>query len=191
MLRLFIGILLPEPTRTLLLKTQRALQVQPLAVRWIKPENLHITLHFLGDVGPEHVPMLQTELDKRLAGCHAPHLTMHELGAFPTMNRPNVVWAGIKEGVEPLRTLYDRAIEAGKLVGVKPEQRTYHPHITLGYVRKDATPVQKQAIAHALRSVPAPHDQTRTYSQIALIQSVLTPTGSKYAPLATWNLADE
>lgn len=191
MLRLFIGILLPEPTRTLLLKTQRALQAQPLAVRWIKPKNWHITLHFLGDMRLEDVPILEKELDKRLIDCHAPRITMGELGAFPNLSRPNVVWAGIKEGVEPLRTLYDHAVEAGKLVGVKPEQRPYHPHITLGYVRKDATPVQRSAIGKVMRSVAVPHDQTRTYSQVALIQSVLTPAGSNYTPLATWKLSDE
>jgi 2'-5' RNA ligase len=186
--RLFIGLLLPAETQAALVATQAALRSQALAVRWTRPENLHITLHFLGDIAASQVALLQSSLAAGLHGCGAPLIDCTTLGAFPDPRRPRVLWAGPGSVAPSLRHLNGVAVAAGSTVGVAPEQRAYHPHVTLGYVHERATPAEREDCGKALQAAAAPHDPARPYPAVALMRSLLGRDGPTYAPLATWTL---
>src|SRR5690349_7690787 len=100
--RLFIGILLPEAARSAIEPAAQALRSQGLAVRWVRPENWHITLHFLGNVEAAAFPTLDARFIEAMAGLSAPTLRCHALGAFPNERKPRVLWAGISGDEERL-----------------------------------------------------------------------------------------
>ena len=185
--RVFIGVLLPHPTRTALVAVQHELRGHDLAVRWTKAENLHITLHFLGDVALDAVTVLHEYLAAHLPKHYAPTLTCNTLGAFPNQRQPRVLWAGT--GVDgTLQRLHTVAVAAGQIVGVPTEKRPYHPHITLGYVRDYATPPQRAACGAALQNTIWNGDIARPYPTIALIRSILGRDGATYAVLSCYEL---
>lgn len=181
--RLFIGILLPEETRAATEPAQRALRDQKLAVRWVRPENWHITLHFLGDVDAAAAPALGERLAAELAGLAAPTLRCHSLGAFPNQRKPRVLWAGVAGDEDRLHAIHAAAGAAGRTVGVEPEKRPYHPHVTLGYVRDQASPAERAECGAALGRVSWAGDSPRPYPSVALIRSVLSREGAIYTPL--------
>jgi len=181
--RLFIGVLLPEPTRAAIGPAQQALREQKLAVRWVRPENWHITLHFLGDIDSAVVPGLSVRLAAELAGLAAPMLRCQALGAFPNQRSPRVLWAGIAGDVDRLGLIQAGAVAAGETVGVAAEKRPYHPHITLGYVRDQASPAERAECGAALDRVTWAGDSERPYPTVALIRSVLSREGAVYTPL--------
>lgn len=186
--RLFIGLLLPAETRAALVAVQTALRSQPLAVRWTRPENLHITLHFLGDINSDYVTALQSSLDSGLQGHSAPLIACTTLGAFPNERRPRVLWAGPTRVPPELLHLNEVAVAAGGTVGVAPEERAYHPHMTLGYVHERATAAERTACGRAIQTADTPQDAGRPYPTVALIRSVLGRDGATYTPLVTWTL---
>ncbi len=186
--RLFIGLLLPAETRAALVEVQARLRPPDLAVRWTRPENLHITLHFLGDIAAAQVDLLQSSLDSGLPGHCAPLIDCTTLGAFPNLQRPRVLWAGPTSIPQSLLDLNQAAVAAGSSVGVGPEQRAYHPHITLGYVHERATATERAQCGQALQSTPAPGEPVRAHPNVALFRSVLGRDGATYTPLKTWTL---
>ncbi|HYF62752.1 MAG TPA: RNA 2',3'-cyclic phosphodiesterase [Herpetosiphonaceae bacterium] len=181
--RLFIGMLLPEATRAAIEPAAQALRSQGLAVRWVRPENWHITLHFLGNVDPAAFPALDACFAEEVAGLTAPTLRCHALGAFPNERKPRVLWAGVSGDKERLGLIHAAAVAAGRVVGVEPERRPYTPHVTLGYVRDQAGPAERAAGGAALGRVGWTGDSPRPYPSVALIRSTLTKAGSAYTPL--------
>ena len=187
--RLFIGVTLPEPTRMALVAVQHELRSRNLAVRWVKAENLHITLHFLGDVALDAVPTLHEYLKAHLLKHYAPTVTCNTLGAFPNLRQPRVLWAGTMGDDGTLQRLNTVAVAAGQTVAVPAEKRPYHPHITLGYVRDYATPAQRAACGTALQTTAWNGDSAQPYPTVALIRSILGRDGATYAVLSRYELA--
>jgi len=111
------------------------------AVRWIKRDNMHVTLHFFGKIAGKTIHSLNFPL-RNLAEKSQPfHLKINSLGAFPNRNNPRVIWVGLK-GVDKKGTLgmfYADLCGLIKEAGLSTERRPYQPHITLGRVKKKRT----------------------------------------------------
>src|SRR6516165_8777704 len=137
-LRTFIAIDLARPIRDRLIALQESLTRSGTEVKWVEPENLHVTMLFLGEVDIRDVPSVCNVV----AECtqqHAPFvMSVETAGCFPTPRRPRVLWAGIAEGSQALCGLHD-ALEPGlmDLGCYRREDRKYTPHITLGRVKSD------------------------------------------------------
>lgn len=175
MMRLFIAIHLPESVKTALLQTA-AQMGQPLpagVVRWVKPEQLHLTLRFLGDTAVAQLPALQDQLTQLTNQSSAFRLQLNGVGAFPNHQKPRVVWAGLAGEVAVLQTL-QVALEK-RLVGLgwAEEKRPFNPHITLGRV-KDAKKAQTLHWAVKLAALEI------GVTEICLVQSELRPSGAIY-----------
>jgi 2'-5' RNA ligase len=141
--RLFVALSLPPPVRDAL-----AALAQPLpGVTWTRPEQLHLTLRFLGDVPvAQHEAMLE-----RLAGVHVEPfiLPVEGLGTFPANRPPRVLWAGVGRGHPRLFQLRQRLDDALLAAGVALDVRTFHPHATLARCTEDAgAPVASWLRAH-------------------------------------------
>lgn len=124
MIRLFAALALPEAVRERL-----ALVRAPLpGARWMPPENMHVTLRFVGEVEPP----LATDIDAALARIAAPafDIRLTELGIFGSRGRVRALWAGV-EKTEALRRLQAKIETACVQAGLPPEGRKFHPHITL------------------------------------------------------------
>lgn len=189
-LRLFIAIPLPEMLLRQLAQVQRTLEKQMPAgvVRWVKPEGIHLTLKFLGDTPEGEVPAIRealTAVARRAVSCT---FAVGDLGCFPNLRRPRVIWVGVQEPGGQLRALQEAVERAMVPLGYPPEGRPFSPHLTLGRVRdgipsRDVTRIGEVVVATALGTL----GEVRV-DLFALIRSVLKPTGAEYTPLAEFRL---
>src|ERR1700722_11004276 len=137
-LRTFIAVDLGKTLRDRCVGMQENLARLGVEVKWVEPDNLHVTLLFLGEVGERDVPAVC----KAVAAVCAEHdpftLSVETVGCFGSPRRPRTLWAGVGEGAVELTTLY-HALEVPLLdLGCyRREERQYTPHITLGRARSD------------------------------------------------------
>lgn len=127
--RLFVAIDMPEAVRSLLVELNPHLP----GVRWLRPEQIHLTVSFLGNVGPTAEETLRERLAKiRFTAFFMP---VSGVGTFPAKGRPNVIWAGVRNGHPQLFHVYKKVQEAALGAGLHPELRAWHPHITFARCR--------------------------------------------------------
>jgi len=127
--RLFVAISLPDATRTALVNLNPHMR----RVRWSECDQMHLTLGFFGHV-PEVVDLAFRE---KLSGIQfgAFFLPITGIGAFPAKGAPKIIWIGVGKGHPHLFQIYKRVQEAALAVGLEPDLRAWHPHITLGRCR--------------------------------------------------------
>jgi len=184
-MRLFIAALITEAVRRSLAQTQTALQraVPDRALRWVVPENYHITLLFLGEQPEERVPTIVQAIESAASSVAPFEIGVQGLGVFPNWNRPHVLWAGVSEGVGEL-TRIANALEQSLLPA--PTGKAFHPHITLARLKtpcRDADSLKKRLHDAVQRLLPARFGTYELHA-ISLMQSTLTPDGSVYTELA-------
>jgi 2'-5' RNA ligase len=161
------------------------LQTRAREVAWVAPENLHVTLKFLGAVDEERLPAVGQALAAVAAAAQRFELVVAGLGAFPTVTRPRVVWAGIAAGAEPLASLASEVDAALGALGFPREERPWVGHVTLGRVRDPRRdPVLAQALA---AGAGRPFGRTAV-NRLTLMRSDLSPRGARYTPLDSWPL---
>jgi RNA 2',3'-cyclic 3'-phosphodiesterase len=151
-------------------------------VRWISPEEIHLTLKFLGDIGTGQVPSLSRALD-RVAASHAPFdLALVDLGCFPSARRARVFWVGVDDSGGRLAALVESLEDAFARLGFERETRPYEAHLTLGRVRRDAP--RPEVVALASESVlDLTRDLALQIPAVSLMRSDLTPSGAIYTRL--------
>lgn len=144
------------------------------AVKWVEPDNFHLTYAFLGELGPEGEKAARAGLEAGVAGLKAFTLTLGGFGTFPSGRRPRVLWVGVREGAAQLRELADRLAAALSAAGVMYENR-FEPHITLGRV-KDSLP---ESFLRRFSDY-APRPAASRLASVELMESVLTSSGPEY-----------
>jgi RNA 2',3'-cyclic 3'-phosphodiesterase len=131
--RLFVSIELPESVTKLLAELDPHLR----GVRWLEPEDMHLTLSFLGNVSSETQERLMEKL--RAISWKSFFLPLVGLGAFPSKGWPKIVWIGVGTGHPHLFQLHKRVQEAVLAASLEPDLRAFHPHVTLARCR-DVSP---------------------------------------------------
>lgn len=183
-MRLFIAALIPGTVRNALHEAREHLQraVPDRALRWVAPENYHITLLFLGEQDESRVPAIVQAMESARAGIEPFEIALAGLGVFPNWNRPSVLWAGVSEGIMPLSQIAN-ALQRTLLPNAPG--KPFHPHITLARLKmpcRDAEGLKRRL--HDATQRLAPIDFGRyTLHAISLMQSTLTPDGSIYTEL--------
>jgi len=168
--RLFVSIELPES----ITKSLAELDPDVRGVRWLEPRQMHLTLAFLGNVGTEIQEALSEKL--RAISWKSFFLPLLGLGTFPTKGWPKIISIGVGSGHPHLFQLHKRVQEALLAVGLEPDLRSFHPHITLARCR-DVSP---QTIRPFLKS-HANFDAGLTHVEsFCLNSSQLTAAGSVY-----------
>ena len=184
--RTFIGVEIGDEIRASAVALQEALAKTGAEVKWVEPENLHISLLFLGEVDDRELHSV-CRIVKAAATAEAPFpLRVLGVGAFPTPRRPKILWAGITEGAEPLKRLYD-ALE-GPLadLGYRKEERGYTPHLTLGRVKAEADGF---TLAKELPKHFAWDGGRTVVEEILVFSSVLEKAGPVYTILGRAEMA--
>lgn len=122
--RLFVAIDMPEAVTDLLVGLDPHLR----GVRWMRADQIHLTLSFFGNVGP----ISEEALREKLAAIRftAFFMPVIGIGTFPQKGKPNVIWAGVGAGHPQLFHVYKRVQEAALAAGLEPDLRRFHPHIT-------------------------------------------------------------
>jgi 2'-5' RNA ligase len=190
--RAFVAIELPEEIKELLWQIQDQLQRHPAAqkARWVDPFSAHITLKFLGDVPIGQLPALVDALDAVAERKEPITVQLGDLGAFPNINQPQVLFIDVLAGVEALSSLYNSVEAALKRLGFKPERREYHPHITLARVPRELDTGQKRALGDLIGPTEIPTFPAFTVNAISLMRSHLTPEGAIYDRLGRSGLGE-
>ncbi len=184
--RLFIAINLPDDLHKALESTQRHLQRKLAAypLRWTRPEDIHLTLKFLGDTEPVRIPDIADAL-ARVAGKHAPfELPVGGLGMFPNLRRPNVLWVGVKDEAHRLRHLAADVDKAMSRLGWRREKRRFSGHLTLARVKKQAGNRERRALGEVIAAL---HGYERLgalpVQRIYVMRSQLRPDGAVYSEI--------
>lgn len=177
-MRLFAALELDERARDRLADYQRRLRALDAAVRWVRPEQIHLTLKFLGEVPDERVPPILKALDT-LAIHPAFRFEMGGVGTFGSSRSPRVVWAGVKMPNPSLSALQQACEEQLAPLGYPPEGRRYSPHLTLGRVKDFRAGRQiAEAVDRLEAQVDEPLEQAAEH--VVLFESLLSPKGSQY-----------
>jgi 2'-5' RNA ligase len=183
-MRVFTALPVTEPAREQVVGLLGSLRRTAWPVRWVGEVGLHLTLKFLGEVPQERAGAIEEALRFAAEGTGPLPLRLNELGAFPTANRPRVLWVGV-ETPPGLELLQDRVERRLAEIGFPPEGRPFRPHITLGRVRGGQRLPPRGFEDFGGRFEPAPFLADR----LVLYESVLTPAGPRYEALATLDLA--
>jgi 2'-5' RNA ligase len=183
-MRLFVAVEIDDRARQVAAATAEALRraIGPgLTARWVVPENMHLTVRFIGHVEDSRAPAVLDALirpleipafDIELAGC----------GVFPSSGAPRVIWIGLAAGLPTLAAMhaeFDRRLEP---FGFEPERRAFSAHLTLARV-KDAPKGASAVVREIVRRV-APASMRCHITRATVFQSHLSPRGPRYEPLA-------
>jgi len=182
-MRLFAGIAIPPEVQQSLRRLIDALRGAAPSLRWSRPENLHITTKFLGEV-PEASLERMIETLGALPRVGRIAIGIRGLGWFPNPHSPRVFWCGVDAPPE-LAQLARLTEEAVAPFGIERENRKFSPHLTLARVNP-GTPVLK--LQQAVAALPSVEFGNFTAFHFHLYESQLAPGGSKYRKLATFPL---
>jgi 2'-5' RNA ligase len=182
--RLFVAIFPPAEVAGSLQQAiaRLARNIPARAVRWTLPEQIHLTLHFLGSVTITSIPEIQSALAAACAGHRRYTVQVRGLGCFPDPTRPRIIWAGLAGDLKPVETL-KKSIDAALLaLGYLGEERAFHPHLTIGRVDQLNSTGRRQ-VAEALAKEEARDFGLWPMKKVELMQSVLSPRGAAYSAL--------
>ncbi len=149
-------------------------------VRWVRPEGIHLTLKFMGDIPAATAERVLEALLPVTAGFNSFQLSISGLGVFPNSRRPRVLWAGLDGGLKSLSELHMAVDEAVGKLGLPKDQRPFSPHLTLGRVRRDAAEGQLQKIGEAMSSTKIPSVPAWLADMVNLMRTELDPAGSRH-----------
>ena len=184
-MRLFVALDLTDAVRAAIAELLARLKPTTGAVRWVRPDVLHLTVKFIGHLGEEKLPALREAL-ARVRTSEPVELEFHGVGFFPNPRSPRVFWVGVR-GNDALFDLTGQIEAALEPLGIARERRAYAPHLTLGRFKsgpgrrvdsRQLTRLQEKIAA--LPSVDFGHVRCEEFS---LYQSKLSPGGAKYSKL--------
>lgn len=188
-LRCFVALELPESLRDAVAAFFAREGRGVHGVRWVPAAHLHLTLKFLGDVAADLLPGVQDAVVSALVG-HAPFaMELRGSGAFPSVQRPRVVWVGLGAGAAEATRLAASLERSLVPLGFAPEPRSFAPHLTVGRVR---TPGPDRAALPRL--ITAARDRAwgeAVIREVHLVRSELFPAGPIYSILQTTPLPGE
>ncbi len=177
-IRSFVAIKVPDLITPQLIGLQRELQKSPIKIRWVEPQNFHLTLHFIGDVEPSKIEGIIKELKEAVKGFSPFSVNFAGVGGFPREGKLRVVWAGVGRGKNELLKLQPEVLKALDRAGVKLEgKENFHPHLTLGRVKAQEN---TRPLRMALEQQRGFFSSDFSVSSLQLIKSQLTPSGPVY-----------
>ncbi len=178
--RAFVAVELPASVQKGLVKVIEKLRRAGAHVGWTQPDNLHITLAFLGDVAAEQAARLEVLLDLLCAVTAPFDLECAELGTFGSPRSPRIIWAGVEDAPSCLGRLQASLVERLKTGGFRLEDRPFHAHVTIGRVRSGRG---VRDLTSELGSVKNTRFGRFRVERLVLMRSLLGPGGPRYTVL--------
>jgi 2'-5' RNA ligase len=175
--RAFIAIDLPESVKSFLSKAQEALKPYGFRVKWVRPQNIHLTLKFLGDTATADTDKIAEAMKLAARNCPIVSLTAIGIGVFPNVRRPRVIWAGLKGQLETLANLQQTLDAHLADLGFARDTRAFKSHLTLGRVKGKIASDRVKAAIDKLKEFESEPFETK---QVILFKSELQPDGAVY-----------
>ena len=184
LIRTFIAIDTPETVTKVALSLQSSVKVNPKAVRWVRKENIHITLRYIGPTAPGEVDKINRLLSEIVGQNSDLSLNVSGTGCFPKKKRPRILWLGVDGEVAELKLLVEMINSEMVQLGYPQEERNYSPHISIGRIRypQKVTPDVTDFLSAEYEPI------SWNIPKIIFYQSELLPSGAIYSILGTHNL---
>jgi 2'-5' RNA ligase len=178
-MRLFIALPLAPEVERQLGRLIGLLKPRTDVVRWVAPQNIHLTVRFLGDTDEKLVKDINRAIDE-VAAEHQKIETVFELvGAFPNLRRPRIFWVGSSDPMEEASKIARQIEHRMRGLGFEKEKKGFKPHLTLGRVRQGKRADELADYLASFKLDPIPVELDR----LTLFKSELTPKGSIYTRL--------
>lgn len=183
--RAFLAVELDSVVIELIQKIQTSLKALPCDIKWVKPSQAHITLKFLGEIHTDKIPMIITLTQKQVNLTEIFSFTTTRLGAFPKLDYPNILWLGVEEKNNVMKTLAEKSNDELVGYGIKKEDKKFNSHITIGRIRSKE---KISSLIHELKNYPPLPELSQNVSHITLFKSNLTSAGPIYEALKFFKL---
>ncbi len=176
-MRCFIAINLPDAVKEILAGLQHEFKKCGADIRWVRPENIHITLKFLGDINEETAGHIVEIVEMACKEHSAFNFEIFGAGVFPDKKPPRVLWAGLRTG-EVLSELQQKIEDGTASLGFKKEKRRFAPHLTLGRFKSSRG---KEDLKEKIRLYENTGFGSFDTGSVCLMKSDLSPSGAKYS----------
>lgn len=185
-IRSFLAFELPQDIKKVISEVSRSVKELPLGLRWIKRDNIHLTVVFMGNVRDDKIESIG-ETGKKICARFDPFfVSAGGLGFFGSRRHPRVLWMGLDGDVRRMGRFRDALQKALRPFGIKTEKRGFKPHLTLGRFKKGARPWPH--LDHTISEYADLKGRTCTLKELALFKSDLKPGGAVYTKLDAWPL---
>jgi RNA 2',3'-cyclic 3'-phosphodiesterase len=181
-IRTFIAVEIPENIASAIRKLQQGLEGYGIDMRWIRYENIHLTLKFLGDVQAVDIDNISKAILRTVDGIASISLKAKGIGVFPGIKRPRVLWVGLAGQLEVLMQLQKTLDSNLKDIGFSQETRPFKGHLTIGRIRAK---MNTKKFGEALMAFRNFETETFIADKIILFKSELKPQGAVYTHLAS------
>jgi 2'-5' RNA ligase len=185
-MRTFIALEVPENIQKEVFSLKENISSHYAKIRWVKKENIHITLAFLGEIVEDVIEQVKERLQLVSKKHQTFTMTLQGVGVFPQMKRPRVLWVGVVPEVkEPITHIANDVIDALGFLHPK-DKKKFSPHITFGRIKfiSDLSSLQK-----VIESISFETDEFMV-NKITLFKSDLKPDGAIYTPLSKYPLRE-
>jgi len=188
-IRSFLAFELPPEIREQIRAVSKELQKSNLPVRWVKVENIHLTIIFLGSVDEDTVDDIKEKATFVVKRSPAFKIRLNAVGVFPHWRRPRVIWIGLNGDIDRLSNLRDELQKELKSLGFMPEKRPFRPHLTLGRFKGPLD--RDEDMKWILDRYHGINSDLYYLNELILYKSDLKPGGPVYTKMATWPLRKE
>lgn len=179
-MRAFIAVTLPKEIKKSLKHLQCQLQVSTAGIKWVEPENIHLTLKFLGEVEEKKIVKLKGILEEALKDKTEFLISLSSLGVFPDSGFPRIIWIGINRNNDKVKLIAEELENKTAQIGVIKGKKAFSAHITLGRIKLN---LDRENLIGQLKKLE--HDLPREeleflVNKITLFKSTLTAQGPIY-----------
>jgi len=175
-MRLFIAIDLDNTLKEKIYNIIEKLKTADCSIKWVEKENLHITLKFIGETPEDKIESIKKTILKAIDGIKKFKLSISGFGVFLNMKFPRVLWLGVKEGENQLKTIAER---------LSPSEKNFSCHLTIGRFKSTKN---LEKLTDILKKLQLDFIGETEVSQVVLFQSKLTGSGPIYTPLEKFDL---
>jgi 2'-5' RNA ligase len=191
-IRSFVAIELEDELKTELKRIQESLRGKGIAddVRWVRPEGVHLTLKFLGNVPANRIHEIVPAMADSTEGVEPFSINLAGLACFPSLARPNVIWVGVGGETSALARIQANIETNLTILGYPPEKREYTPHLTLGRVDRRIGATDRRRFGALIQTETVASHSEMLVREISLMKSELSPAGARYTRLGAVQLEE-
>lgn len=184
-MRTFIAIELTQEIQGYLADIQRELKKCRADVKWVQPENIHLTLKFLGERDEKKIEKIKEIVEETAKTKTCFTVRLSNIQTFPKVGSPRIIWVGIDQGDKETQDLAYELEEKIAKIGIPKENRPFSSHITIARIR---SPLNRADLMQKLKTLPPCQDKALLVTKITFYKSTLTPKGPIYEVLLEANL---
>lgn len=185
--RSFVAVELDKEIAGGIRKIQEGLRDRVRSVRWVRPEGIHLTLKFLGEIDPDRIEGIASKTEEAAQAIGPFTIGIRGCGAFPNAKNPRVIWIGVDDPSGELKELQARVEKGMEDMGFIREERAFAPHLTLGRL---ASGKEKGTVAQAIEAIKESNLGMMEVHEVCLFRSQLKPAGAEYTKLKVIPLRD-